>query len=499
MSVFDILFRLRAENEVSGPVNQAKGSIKGLKTELGGLNRAGAAVGGKFGEIAGKMDALSGAFDSGAGKVALLAGGVLAAGVAVTKFGGFVVDTISNIDDLSDSLSKADQERLKPFIESSEKANKALGRLEEASTELSIVLAGTFSGVVLQAASDLTSFVDNVSLAITSVGDFKTGIVELLEESSGSTGMEAWIDAVTAKLPGLGLMLKSITDEAPKLVDIGTSPGGVTEPGISEPSILDEQSSPLGIFDRPAPKDPPEKARKSPAVQEAEDAADAYKRAADEIKESLADTAAVGEEMWGRGARAAEESAFRAQEAYATQMMNVSDTFGMMSDVVGTVGDAVVDGIKSGGKESKKALRQAAKAAKIFAIFDIQLKGLQSVMASAALGYPQAIPGIIASGVMTTVSTAMAIATPLPSFHTGGLRARGADEQVTPGAITRRGEVPAVITEQGFRSLGGEQGLAALNRGQPQGGVMAPIYLVLEGVTAPLRELARPEPALGQS
>ena len=455
MSVFDILFRLRAENEVSGPVNQAKGSIKGLKTELGGLNRAGAAVGGKFGELTGKMDALSGAFDSGAGKVALLAGGALAAGVAVTKFGGFVVDTISNIDDLAASLSTAEQERLKPFIESSEEANEALGRLKDASTSLSIVLAGSFSGAVTQIASDMTSLANNITFAITKYDDFKKR-VEAFQRG------------------GVGKFLF----------------GGAAadEPGFSDTSR-----------DKPGPKDPPRRTRKSAAVRDAEDAADAYKRAADEIKESLADTAAVGEEMWGRGARAAEESALRAQEAYSTQMTNVSDTFGMMSDVVNTVGEAVVEGIKSGGKESKKSLRQAAKAAKIFAIFDIQLKGLQATMASASLGYPMAIPGIIAAGVMTTVSTAMAIATPLPSFHAGGLRARGADEQVTPGAITRRGEVPAVITEQGFRSLGGEQGLAALNRGQPQGGVMAPIYLVLEGVTAPLRELARPEPALGQS
>lgn len=481
MSVFDILFRLRAENEVSGPVNQAKGSIKGLKTELGGLNRAGAAVGGKFGEIAGKMDALSGAFDSGAGKVALLAGGVLAAGVAVTKFGGFVVDTISNIDDLAASLNTAEQERLKPFIESSKDADEALGRLEDATTSLSIVLAGSFSGAVTQIASDMTSLANNIGLAITKYRDFKSSIEDFQRSGVGKLLFGgAAADGFEIKGPAI-----------PEPINLGTSPGGVTEPGFSLPEP--GTSSVVGQAPRRAARG------KSPAVQEAEDAADAYKRAADEIKESLADTAAVGEEMWGRGAKAAEESAFRAQEAYATQMMNVSDTFGMMSDVVGTVGDAVVDGIKSGGKESKKALRQAAKAAKIFAIFDIQLKGLQSVMASAALGYPQAIPGIIASGVMTTVSTAMAIATPLPSFHTGGLRARGADEQVTPGAITRRGEVPAVITEQGFRSLGGEQGLAALNRGQPQGGVMAPIYLVLEGVTAPLRELARPEPALGQS
>ena len=485
MSVFDILFRLRAENEVSGPVNQAKGSIKGLKTELGGLNRAGAAVGGKFGELTGKMDALSGAFDSGAGKVALLAGGALAAGVAVTKFGGFVVDTISNIDDLAASLSTAEQERLKPFIESSEEANEALGRLKDASTSLSIVLAGSFSGAVTQVASDMTSLANNITFAITKYDDFKKR-VEAFQRGGVGKFLFGGAAADGFDIPGGG------PAAAPNL---GTSPGGVTEPGFS----LDEPGFSDTSRDKPGPKDPPRRTRKSAAVRDAEDAADAYKRAADEIKESLADTAAVGEEMWGRGARAAEESAIRVQEAYSTQMTNVSDTFGMMSDVVNTVGEAVVEGIKSGGKESKKSLRQAAKAAKIFAIFDIQLKGLQATMASASLGYPMAIPGIIAAGVMTTVSTAMAIATPLPSFHAGGLRARGADEQVTPGAITRRGEVPAVITEQGFRSLGGEQGLAALNRGQPQGGVMAPIYLVLEGVTAPLRELARPEPALGQS
>lgn len=469
--------RLTADaSDLNAALASAERSLDGLTGALGQAGRAADTADDKIGRVGKKSKSASSDVDLMEASMGRAARGAelfgLTAETAVSKlfeFGAAIVDTIRSIEDLEAEMDRATQIVFKEQLEAIKKTKEELDDFDTAWTRMKLNVA----------ASETTQAI---------IGTFTTTLRDL-NSATEEFGLLGGIWATVFGNP------TQVDDEIQRLLAVKQAAKEAASATGGGPPVAGAPTA--GPARRPSLRR--EKAEEPPEIQNAKDIAAAYKSAYDDIGTTIVETMVVGKGAQDAFVVQAEESAFRAQEAYATQMMNVSDTFGMMSDVVGTVGDAVVDGIKSGGKESKKALRQAAKAAKIFAIFDIQLKGLQSVMASAALGYPQAIPGIIASGVMTTVSTAMAIATPLPSFHTGGLRARGADEQVTPGAITRRGEVPAVITEQGFRSLGGEQGLAALNRGQPQGGVMAPIYLVLEGVTAPLRELARPEPALGQS
>lgn len=446
---------------------------------MGDVNRAGQAVGGRFGEMAGRLDALKGALNSTAGRATLLVGAI----TAVATAGAMAV---ANIDELNKTLRQTDRERLAPLIGRAEDGSAALISIQESGAALAVVL-GASTAPALEGLATILEGVVAIAIPTARL---------LMKVAEGMSPMLQMLSMV-------GIAFSDSESEAENMWR--TLDGSIF--------TVEELTREYVKF-----REEQEKARGSTfTVEELTrawmDSGKQIKQTKDELKDYEGTLLTVAEltKVWmadqenlaeiartGTTIQVSElEAMFGSLNENTTTIKdNANALFGAVGEGVSTLGGLVTQAIEQGGSGSKKAMRDAAKASKAFAAMDVGVKTAQSIMSAMTIPPPA---GPILAGINAATGAmqlAAVLAQPLPSFHTGGRR--GADEQMAPPAIIRRGEVPAIITEQGFRNIGGDRGLAAINRGDTGSG-MQPIYLVLEGVTAPLRELARPEPALGQT
>ena len=507
---------IRLTGDASDLVNaaqQAAAAMQALSTALARTGRAADGADDKIEQV-GKKSKRAGAdvdrMEAAMGKAsrgAELFG--LTAETLVTKifeFGAALADTIRNIEEIEKAMSASARGAFREQIDAVKEAKAEVDKMDESWTKLKVTLAGTDGAVASAtfaagAMEILTASVreNGVALTVWNLLGQSTNLTFAVQKLRAEEAAEAFRLASKAAAESLAEMDQLAMAAALGLptanVPAADKPQGGGRKGPSAADLADERAIREAMASA---------ARLDRLRDEAQQRIDIDKFADDEIQR-IADERAIREAMASAARLDREKEEKLAvfdddKKKMQDRAALASEIFGSVTTTISEMGKVVVQGIKSGGKESKKAMRDAAIAAKAFAIFDITVKGLQGIMASASLGYPMGIPGIIASSAIHTASTVAVLATPLPKLHTGGRRgAEGADERITPAAVVRAGEVPTVLTEQGFTALGGDRGLAALNRGQAGGGGMPPVYLVLEGVTARLGELARPEPGLGQS
>jgi hypothetical protein len=89
------------------------------------------------------------------------------------------------------------------------------------------------------------------------------------------------------------------------------------------------------------------------------------------------------------------------------------------------------------------------------------------------------------------------IASQQPNFHRGGImRSQNlAGDERSFSATTRANEA-VVLTQQAMGAFAGQ--LSRMNAGEPMGGGMAPVYVMLDGRASPTRQFARPDPLYGR-
>lgn len=146
----------------------------------------------------------------------------------------------------------------------------------------------------------------------------------------------------------------------------------------------------------------------------------------------------------------------------AAQNMGIAETFANAHvSLQDTVTGAIVSGTEKGTAARRKAEKEAFIAHKIAALAAITVSTAQSLMASAEIGFPAAIPGVLAAAAMGTVATAMAAAE-MPSFHAGMSEPPKSDEV---RIIGQREELSGILTRQGQQAAGGEEGVRRLNQG----------------------------------
>ena len=91
------------------------------------------------------------------------------------------------------------------------------------------------------------------------------------------------------------------------------------------------------------------------------------------------------------------------------------------------------------------------------------------------------------------------IASQQPNFHRGGImRSQNmglAGDERSFSATTRANEA-VVLTQQAIGAFAGQ--LSRANAGEPMGGGMAPVYVMVDGRAAPTRQFARPDPLYGR-
>ena len=89
------------------------------------------------------------------------------------------------------------------------------------------------------------------------------------------------------------------------------------------------------------------------------------------------------------------------------------------------------------------------------------------------------------------------IASQQPNFHRGGImRSQNlAGDERSFSATTRANEA-VVLTQQSIGAFAGQ--LSRMNAGEPMGGGMAPVYVMVDGRASPTRQFARPDPLYGR-
>tara|TARA_R100000234_G_scaffold115715_1_gene91988 strand:+ start:14 stop:1387 length:1374 start_codon:yes stop_codon:yes gene_type:complete len=122
-------------------------------------------------------------------------------------------------------------------------------------------------------------------------------------------------------------------------------------------------------------------------------------------------------------------------------------------------------------EEEKKAALASFAIQKAVAISEAVILGALAVLNALAMGGP---PLAIAAGITAGISIAAIAAEPPPSFHSGGMVAAAAPDEITARLL--RSE--AVLSPQGVAAAGGESGVRDLNRGGV--GVDRPIVSVLQ-------------------
>ena len=125
-------------------------------------------------------------------------------------------------------------------------------------------------------------------------------------------------------------------------------------------------------------------------------------------------------------------------------------------------------------EQEKEAARASFAIQKAVAISEAVIMGALAVLNALATGGAAAIPLSIAAGITAGVSVATIAAEPPPSFHSGGMVAAAAPDEITARLL--RSE--AVLSPQGVAAAGGESGVRDLNRGGA--GVDRPIVSVLQ-------------------
>lgn len=155
-------------------------------------------------------------------------------------------------------------------------------------------------------------------------------------------------------------------------------------------------------------------------------------------------------------------------------------------------------------QEQADALRSAFKAQKTIAVgraiaeSAISLIALTTAFAYLGPGAPFAAAGI--AGPMLALQLAAIRKQEAPSFDTGGMVGARVDGAPADHVTISASRAEGILTERGVQGVGGPEGLAALNRGQPLpgalGGSGAAVYLDGNVMGSVVMQVVRTDPAV---
>ena len=139
---------------------------------------------------------------------------------------------------------------------------------------------------------------------------------------------------------------------------------------------------------------------------------------------------------------------------------------------------------------AKKAARRAFAIQQAAALATAAVQGAQAVISALATLGP--VAGPIAAGLLTAsiaAQVALIASTPPPKFAAGGI----VEPQSYDGRLIEAEPGEGVLTRRGVRAVGGEEGVAAANRGEGPGGAPGVMLVALPSMSRYLAvEAARP-------
>ena len=197
----------------------------------------------------------------------------------------------------------------------------------------------------------------------------------------------------------------------------------------------------------------------------------------DEIKQQNADAAGVVTNVW---------------KDHASDIANYAASF------AGSVLGMITEMSERTTGESRKERLKQFRTMKAAAIAEATIN--TALAATSAFAQGGGVPVGLVLAALTVAAGAVEIgmiASQQPNFHRGGImRSQNlAGDERSFSATTRANEA-VVLTQQAMGAFAGQ--LSRMNAGEPMGGGMAPVYVMLDGRASPTRQFARPDPLYGR-
>ena len=197
----------------------------------------------------------------------------------------------------------------------------------------------------------------------------------------------------------------------------------------------------------------------------------------DELKQKNADAAGEVTNVW---------------KDHASDIANYAASF------AGSVLGMITEMSERTTGESRKERLKQFRTMKAAAIAEATIN--TALAATSAFAQGGGVPVGLVLAALTVAAGAVEIgmiASQQPNFHRGGImRSQNlAGDERSFSATTRANEA-VVLTQQAMGAFAGQ--LSRMNAGEPMGGGMAPVYVMLDGRASPTRQFARPDPLYGR-
>ena len=197
----------------------------------------------------------------------------------------------------------------------------------------------------------------------------------------------------------------------------------------------------------------------------------------DELKQKNADAAGEVTNVW---------------KDHASDIANYAASF------AGSVLGMITEMSERTTGESRKERLKQFRTMKAAAIAEATIN--TALAATAAFAQGGGVPVGLVLAALTVAAGAVEIgmiASQQPNFHRGGImRSQNlAGDERSFSATTRANEA-VVLTQQSIGAFAGQ--LSRMNAGEPMGGGMAPVYVMVDGRASPTRQFARPDPLYGR-
>lgn len=486
-----------AENELARATKGAAAESRSLADRLADLNKVNNAAGGSFSAITGPLDDFGDLIERVGTKQAVMATGAGLVATAFLKVSGAVYDVFANLENYRASI---DSLKGRGIISAGDVL--ALEQASAAMGALSTQMSGWAVEIAAIIAPRVSKFLIGTAYALEYVESLvRTWSVRTAFKDATAAAKEVYdaMDAVAVVSDGATVANQQHTTA----VQSNTSAQAAAAQAAEERTRrLEEEGRALDDLITLQAK---------AAAQSAADAAalgmfHAQPQGAQDAQQGAQTTQtaspfALGSETFGDSDPVLAADQKRADNAkltaaeWATHWKGGIDVaagaFEQFSSLVLMAGSAIIKGTEKDTKAAKKKQFAIEKAA---AITSATISTFQAVAANLTIP-PIAVGAALAAvaGAAGAVQIGL-IAAQQPKFHRGGLMP---DEVDTSGARLRQNESVAVMTAQALRAMGGQEGIARANAGQPV--TSGDTYLVVDGAPRLARQFAGPDPHFGIS
>lgn len=486
-----------AEDDLARASKGAATASRSLSDRLGDLNKVNNATGGSFSAITGPLDDFGDLTERVGAKQAVMATGAGLVAAAFVKVAGAVYDVFANVENYRDSLNSLQDRGIisAADVQGLEMASAAM-------STLATQMGGWATEIAVRIAPTVSKFLMGTAYALQYVESLvRTWSFERANKDAMAAARELY-DAMQAVKDKTEETTKTNQTHTAAVRSNGSAQAVAAQAAEERTRRLEEEGNALGDLITLQAKAAAQSAADAAAIgafhaqsQGAQDAQQGVQTGGGEMggigfrmqdfqwsEDPLIDQ---DQERADNGKRTASEWAQHWQGGINT----AAEAFDQFSSLVLMAGSAIIKGTEKDTKAAKKKQFAIEKAA---AITSATISTFQAVAANLTIPpVPVGIALAAIAGAAGAVQIGL-IAAQQPKFHRGGLMP---DEVDTSGARLRQNESVAVMTAQAMRAMGGQEGIARANAGQPV--TSGDTYLVVDGAPRLARQFAGPDPHFG--